>query len=55
MNQPPTDRDIIKALLYEQDREDLIRYWMRELTEWLLCHPVASYAPKKEENDDPTA
>ena len=53
MNHPPTDRELIQALLSEQDREDLIRYWMRELTDWLLCHPVSSYEPMKEENDEP--
>jgi hypothetical protein len=55
MTQPPTDRDIIKAMLSEQDREDLISYWMRELTDWLNQHPVSSYEPKKEKNDEPAS
>ena len=53
MTQPPTDREIVRALidLDNEAAENLIDYWMHELTDWLNQHPVSSYAPKKEENN----
>ena len=41
-----TDSELIKVLLSDEDTEDLIRYWMSKLIDWLNTHPVYLYENK---------